>query len=198
MTGRYERSARFWLHAYPQRWREAHGDEALAVLLDLAPPVPDGGCPPRGIGAREAWGLVRSGWGLRWREHPPLGRWLLYRMLDVRLPARYWWWVADDIHGALYAWRNGAFNAVLLLQITYGLPLFGLLLGDEYVVHLPTWFFPTWLFVAVVLGTAFRRQQVARSWRKHVLEGNIPVEVPRAPSPADGGRTQRAEGDRAR
>lgn len=139
MSGRYERSARFWLHAYPQRWRDAHGEEALALLLDLAPPVPDGGRAPRWIGAREAWGLVRAGWGLRWREHPPLGRWLLYRALDVRLPARYWWWVADDIHGALYAWRNGAFNGVLLLQITYGLPLFGMLLGDEYVVHLPTW-----------------------------------------------------------
>ncbi|WP_069386194.1 hypothetical protein [Cellulosimicrobium cellulans] len=197
MTGRYERSARFWLHAYPQRWRDAHGDEALAVLLDLAPPVPDGGRAPRGIGAREAWGLVRAGWGLRWREHPPLGRWLLYRTLDVRLPARYWWWVADDIHGALFAWRTKAFNMVIVLAVWFGVPaLQGWLFGQSPVTYSP-WLVLVLLVTFAVGGAIFRRLHVARAWRKHVLEGNIPVEVPRAPSTADGGRTQRADGDRA-
>ncbi|WP_435738285.1 hypothetical protein V5D56_06770 [Cellulosimicrobium sp. PMB13] len=180
--GRYERSARFWLRAYPPRWRDAHGDEALAVLLDLAPGSEDASTAT-GIGAREAWGLVRAGWGLRWREHPPLGRWLLYRLFDARLPARYWWWVADDIHGTLFSWRTKAFNMVVMLVIWFGVPaLQGWLFGQS-----PTTFSP-WIVLVVLAafalgGAVWREKNVERAWRKHVLGGNIPVEPARAVGP---------------
>ncbi len=183
-TDRYERSARFWLRAYPRRWRELHGDEALAVLLDLAPEPDDGGAP-RGIGAREAWGLVRAGWALRWREHPPLGRWLLYRSLDLRLPARYWWWVADDIHGALYPWRRAVAAASLVtgtqLVVSATMAFLGVVSsGAEYVWRLPFtwWYWPLVLVCAIGSAMLFARSNVDRAWRKHVLDGNIPVDTP--------------------
>ncbi|MCB7135138.1 hypothetical protein [Cellulosimicrobium marinum] len=177
---RYERSARLWLRAYPRRWRVAHEEEAVAVLLDLAPTAAGGGHLAAGIGAREAWGLLRSGWSLRRREHPPLGRWLLYRLFDVRLPARYWWWVADDVQGALFAWRLGVFNAVVTLQVVYGLPLLGQLVGIENMTLLPVWFVATLLVVLVVSGFLWRERNVARAWRKHVVFGNLPAGVPPA------------------
>ncbi len=189
MTGRgtrYERSARFWLRAYPSRWRERHGEEALAVLLDLEPPgaTPDGARPGRGIGAREAWGLVRAGWALRRREHPPLGPWLLYRLFDARLPARYWWWVADDIHGALYPWRRAIGTIALVNATQLVLPgllsLVALFASDAP----PGWYGPTfgWWYwfllaaVAVAGALLFRRSNQERAWRKHVLDGDVPVE----------------------
>ncbi len=174
---RYERSARFWLRAYPRRWRDLHGDEALAVLLDLAP-EPDDGAAPRGIGAREAWGLVRAGWALRWREHPPLGRWLLYRSLDLRLPARYWWWVADDIHGALYPWRVTLGSLGTALAVFYGWPVLGHALFSYDVTRPDLWMGALWCAAALLSGFLFRRSHVDRAWRKHVLDGNIPVDTP--------------------
>ncbi|MGN6240270.1 MAG: hypothetical protein ACTHNI_11050 [Cellulosimicrobium cellulans] len=194
-AGRYERSARFWLRAYPPRWHRLHGDEALAVLLDLAPPgaVPDGARRGRGIGAREAWGLVRAGWGLRWREHPPLGRWLLYRLFDARLPARCWWWVADDIHGALYPWRRGVAAALLVTGIQMIVPTVMALLGlvstaPEHAWRLPFawWYWPLVLVCAIGSATLFSRSNGERAWRKHVLDGNIPVDTPTDPPRAAG------------
>ena len=174
---RYERSARFLLRSDPRRWRDLHGDEALAVLLDLAP-EPDDGAAPRGIGAREAWGLVRAGWALRWREHPPLGRWLLYRSLDLRLPARYWWWVADDIHGALYPWRVTLGSLGSALAILYGWPVLSHVLFSNDVNRPELWFAVLLMAVSLLSGFLFRRSHVDRAWRKHVLDGNIPVDAP--------------------
>lgn len=182
---RYERSARFWLRAYPPRWRRLHGDEALAVLLDLAP-APDDAGPPRGIGAREAWGLVRAGWALRWREHPPLGRWLLYRLFDARLPARYWWWVADDIHGALYPWRVTTTGLGTAVAIFYGWPVLAQVLFSQDVTRPDLWLILMWCGTFLVGGLLFRRSHVARAWRKHVLDGNIPVDTPTDPPRAAG------------
>ncbi len=182
---RYERSARIWLRAYPRRWRDLHGDEALAVLLDLAP-EPDDGAAPRGIGAREAWGLVRAGWALRWREHPPLGRWLLYRSLDLRLPARYWWWVADDIHGALYPWRVTLGSLGSALAILYGWPVLSHVLFSNDVNRPELWFAVLLMAVSLLSGFLFRRSHVDRAWRKHVLDGNILVDSPDRPRTAGG------------
>ncbi|WP_251152603.1 hypothetical protein [Cellulosimicrobium sp. Marseille-Q4280] len=180
--GRYERSARFWLRAYPLRWRDAHGDEALGVLLDLAPATDDASSVA-GIGAREAWGLVRAGWGLRWREHPTLGRWLLYRLFDARLPARYWWWVADDIHGALFSWRTNVFNMVILLTVWFGVPAVqGWLFGQSPVTFSP-WIVLVVMATFALAGAVWRERNVARAWRKHVLDGNIPVAPRRAVEP---------------
>ena len=182
---RYERSARFWLRAYPPRWRRLHGDEALAVLLDLAP-APDDAGAPHGIGAREAWGLVRAGWALRRREHPPLGRWLLYRLFDARLPARYWWWVADDIHGVLYPWRVTMTGLGTALAIFYGWPVLAQLLFSVEVTRPDLWLILLWCGTFLGGGLLFRRSHVARAWRKHVLDGNIPVDVPADPPRAAG------------
>jgi len=93
MSPRLVRSARFWLRAYPRRWRAARGEEVLGLLADLAGPG-DGR-----VDARTAVNLVRSGWATRWREHPPLGPWLLYRMFDRRVPREYRGWAHDDIDG---------------------------------------------------------------------------------------------------
>ncbi len=182
---RYERSARFWLRAYPPRWRRLHGDEALAVLLDLAPRPDDAGAP-HGIGPREAWGLVRAGWGLRWREHPPLGRWLLYRLFDARLPARYWWWVADDIHGVLYPWRVTMTSLGTALAVFYAWPVLAHVLFSKDVTRPDLWLIIVWCGTFLLGGLLFRRSHVARAWRKHVLDGNIPVDTATDPPRAAG------------
>lgn len=176
-TDRYERSARFWLRAYPPRWRRLHGDEALAVLLDLAPSstVPDGAHRSRGIGAREAWDLVRAGWGLRWREHPPLGRWLLYRMFGVRLPSRFRWWVADDILGPLYPWRE---TLTSLTGVTVAFYAWLVLADAFFSLQITTPDLPfgvLWCAVFAVRGLLFRHSSRERAWRRHVLDGGAPV-----------------------
>jgi hypothetical protein len=97
---RFERAVALCLHAYPQRWRAVRSAELTAVLADLAGP------PPRRLDARAAVGLIRGGWATRWREHPPLGAYLAYRLRERRLPARYQAWVRADIGGALFPLRS--------------------------------------------------------------------------------------------
>ncbi|HWJ84590.1 MAG TPA: hypothetical protein VNR62_04130, partial [Cellulomonas sp.] len=62
---RFERSAAFWLRAYPRWWRAERGGEVVAVLADLAPGA-----------TRLSWttaaGIVVHGWAERWRAHPPV------------------------------------------------------------------------------------------------------------------------------
>jgi len=97
---RFERSARFWLRAYPRRWRAARGEEVLGVLLDLAAPG------ERRVGARTALDLVRGGWATRLRGRPPLLPWLGYALLGRRIPTPYRAWAKDDIEspfGAVWA-----------------------------------------------------------------------------------------------
>lgn len=86
-----DRSAAFWLRAYPPAWRAQRADEVTAVLVDLAP---DGA---RRLDARTALGLLRGGVATRWRQTPPLRVYLPYRMLDIRVPAQYREWVHQDI-----------------------------------------------------------------------------------------------------
>lgn len=86
-----DRSAAWWLRAYPPSWRAERADEVTAVLLDLAP---DGA---RRLDARTALGLLRGGLATRWRQTPPPWVYLPYRMFDVRVPARYRDWVRRDI-----------------------------------------------------------------------------------------------------
>ena len=111
MSPRLVRSARFWLRAYPRRWRAARGEEVLGLLADLAGPG-DGR-----VDARTAVNLVRSGWATRWREHPPLGPWLLYRILDRRMPGHLGW-VRDDIAGRWLPLRANLGVAAVFLVVT--------------------------------------------------------------------------------
>jgi len=97
---RFERAVALCLHAYPQRWRAVRSAELTAVLADLAGPS------PRRLDARAAAGLVGGGWATRWREHPPLGAYLRYRLLDRPLPARYRAWVRADVEGPLFPLRR--------------------------------------------------------------------------------------------
>lgn len=193
---RFERSARFWARAYPRRWREVHGDELLAVQQDVAHAAAEAaGAPaPDRLSADEVRSLLRAGWGLRWREHPPLWRWLLYRCFDVRLPEKYWWWVADDIHGAAYAFRAQAgVVAMLVLVTTWPTPVAFLTGQGLYVpTYLSSWYW--WAFMALTIalgGTAFRKDRVRRAWRRHVMEGNMPL-PPRAAAPLPPGVERQA------
>lgn len=104
-----ERSARLWLRAYPRRWRAAFGEDLVGLLVETGRPG------ARRLPAREVAAIVRAGWALRLREHPPLLRWLGYRLLDVRLPLRDQHWVVDDIGGRFYPAR---INAVFFVFIT--------------------------------------------------------------------------------
>ncbi|MEP7762651.1 hypothetical protein [Sanguibacter sp. 25GB23B1] len=110
-SDRLERSARLWLRAYPRRWRAAFGDDLVGVLREVGPPGSSR------VPTREAVAIVRAGWALRLREHPPLLRWLGYRFLDLRLPLRYQHWVVDDILGRFYVARTYITGLVVLAGV---------------------------------------------------------------------------------
>jgi hypothetical protein len=112
--GRFERSARFWLRAYPRRWRAARGEELLAVLADLA------SADATRVGARTAVNLVRGGWAARWRGHPPWFGWLGYRLLNAQLPREYRDWVVDDIEGLLFPVRKGPVSFLIPIYLLMG------------------------------------------------------------------------------
>ena len=192
---RFERSARFWARAYPRRWREVHGDELLAVQQDVALAVAEAtGAPvPDRLGVDEIRGLLRAGWGLRWRERPPLWRWVLYRF-GLRLPARYWWWVADDIRGAFYSVRDAVSPLVLIyspmLVVLMGYAWFtGRPVADYWPTFLSSGFF--WFFVVLLLippATFLRKSRTRDAWYRHVVYGNAPAQM-RPATVTTGGQT---------
>lgn len=98
----FERSARFWLRAYPVRWRAVRGAELIGVLRDLAGP------DATRLSLREGLGLLRAGWATRWRDGPPLRTRLAYRWLDTPIPPRYREWARDDIDGRWFDTRQMA------------------------------------------------------------------------------------------
>lgn len=104
-----ERSARRWMRAYPRRWRVTFGDDFVGVLSDVADPN------VRRVPLREAAEIVRAGWALRLRERPPFWRWLGYRLLAIKLPEQYRFWVIDDLLGALFGLRVALSNLIILL-----------------------------------------------------------------------------------
>ena len=55
--------------------------------------------------------LVRGGRATRWREHPLVHTWVLYRLLDRRIPAAYRSWALGDIDGFRYPMRRFLGNA---------------------------------------------------------------------------------------
>jgi hypothetical protein len=95
----FERSARFWVHAYPARWRQLYGDEVVTLLVDLR------AAGVRRVGAGAAWDLLRTGWGVRLRGRPDPLSWVLYRFFDLPLRG-FADWVADDINGRWYLVRR--------------------------------------------------------------------------------------------
>ncbi|GAA3799161.1 hypothetical protein [Cellulomonas soli] len=116
---RFERSVGFWLRAYPRRWRATRADELTAVLADMAAPG------ARRLDVRSALGLLRAGWGTRWRERPPFWVAVGYRW-QMSVPApRYRAWVRDDIEGPLFparevAWRLWFIFVMMGWQVHFG------------------------------------------------------------------------------
>ncbi|ACZ23398.1 hypothetical protein Sked_35100 [Sanguibacter keddieii DSM 10542] len=122
-----ERTARLWLRAYPRRWRYAYGEDLVGTLLDLAGP------DARTVRLGDGVSVVRAGWALRWREHPPLGPWLAYRLRERGLPAQYRPWLMDDLLGRFHALRSTGTGivaaAVVLLGLVAVLPFLAPLLA---------------------------------------------------------------------
>jgi len=160
------RNIELWMRAYPRRWREARGEELLGLVVDLAGPG------ARRLDARSAFDLVRGGWASRWREHPLVHTWLLYRVLDRRIPAAYRSWALDDIDGFWYPMRRFLGNAW---------PIF--LIGLSTSSSRGFGEIPAWSFVMValmVVSSMFITPEWHRSQArlKHVAPkfGEVPVE----------------------
>lgn len=107
-----EGSVEFWMRAYPRRWREARGEDLLGLVVDLAGP------DAQRLDARAAFDLMRGGLATRFREHPPLHTWLLYRVFDRRIPLRYRSWARDDIDGFLYPSRRIMVGLLIVWLVT--------------------------------------------------------------------------------
>jgi hypothetical protein len=162
-----ERSARLWLRAYPRRWRFSYGEDLVGTLLDLAGP------DARTVRLRDGLSVLRAGWALRFREHPPLLPWLRYRLFESSVPAEYHVWMIDDLLGRLHAVRGYAAGVIVFL-------------GIYSVVALITWdplslsqmFSVSWLFLLFALLAILVMPRVAarRVWQKHV-SGWVPPEL---------------------
>lgn len=156
-----ERTARLWLRAYPRRWRYAYGEDLVGTLLDLAGP------DARTVRVRDGVSVVRAGWSLRWREHPPLLPWLGYRMFEMRLPARYRYWVMDDLLDRFYTARIATVSfvtlAALFVMLSAAVP------SLEPVLIPDSWDLPVMLGLTVVLLTVLQpRVAPRRVWRRQI------------------------------
>jgi hypothetical protein len=166
-----ERTARLWLRAYPRRWRYAYGEDLVGTLLDLAGP------DARTVRLRDGVSVVRAGWALRWREHPPLGPWLKYRLRERGLPAQYRPWLMDDLLGRFHALRNtgtavlGAALALVVLGAVFpfAAPLLAVDPGTAWTV------FGSMLLVTAVVQPRARARHI---WRRDV-SGWVPPELRR-------------------
>lgn len=178
MDPAFARSVRFWSRAYPRRWRAVRGDELLGLLADLTAPG------AQRLDARSAADLVRAGWATRLREHPPLGPWLAYRLLDRRLPAHLPW-VRDDLDGSLYQARMAASAVALLVMMSVALDS----LSRTSSVSAPE---SIALMVGVWAGAAML---MGPSWRRRAREHHL---VPRPGEPVRPGHLVRVPALRRR
>lgn len=153
----FERSVRFWLRAYPVRWRALYGEEVVTSLEELAPPG------ARQLEPAAALDLLRSGWAARWRDRPEAASWVLYRLFD--LPIRdSEAWVADDIDGRWYPLRH------LALAWLIGAGMLWLALADPAGRSFEQLLGPVLLGVTPVAGRLSRR----RARRRHLPAGPPP------------------------
>ncbi|KQT99497.1 hypothetical protein ASG53_01100 [Sanguibacter sp. Leaf3] len=170
-ASRRELSARLWLRAYPRRWRYAYGEDLVGTLLDLAGP------DARVVRLRDGLSVLRAGWSLRLREHPPLVPWLRYRVFESDLPGQYRVWMIDDLLGRLHGARWYAGYMVILALI---FSIISLVSRDTQVVLSALSAWPAYLVLGVVSTVAWPRAKARQVWRKHV-SGWVPPELrPRA------------------
>ena len=170
-----ERSARLWLRAYPRRWRYAYGDDLVGTLLDLAGP------DARAVRLRDGLSVLRAGWSLRLREHPPLLPWLGYRFFETDLPEQHRVWMIDDLLGRLHAARAFA-QVMVIFATTYG--VFSLVTWDVQILVRGAEVWPAYLVVGAASVLVVPRVRARRVWRKHV-SGWLPPELrPRSERPA--------------
>lgn len=159
-------SIEFWMRAYPRRWRQARGQEVVDVVVDLAGPG------AQRLDPRAAFDLVRGGWATRWREHPLPHNWLLYRMLDRRIPVAYRSWALDDIDGFWYPIRRFLGNAWPIFLIVLITPQLG---GSG---EIPVW--ALMMVALMVVSSMFITPEWYRSQArlKHIAPrfGEVPVE----------------------
>lgn len=149
----FARSTRFWLRAYPMRWRALYGDEVVTALAQLAP------AGARRLEPTAAAELVRCGWATRWRGRPDPGSWVLYRLFD--LPIRDSDdWVADDIDGRWYPVRH------LALAWSIAVAMLCMEAADPAGRSLAQLVGPVLLGVAPVAGRLSRR----RARRRHLMD----------------------------
>lgn len=156
-----ERTARMWLRAYPRRWRHAYGEDLVGTLLDLAGPG------ARTVRVRDGVSVVRAGWSLRWREHPPLLPWLGYRFFEMRLPARYRYWVMDDLLDRFYTARTGV---AALVTVGVLFTVLGTVIPSLSPVRIADlWDVGPMVVMAVVLVSALQPRVAARRvWRRQI------------------------------
>src|SRR5450631_79400 len=158
---RIERRVQLWMRAYPRHWRQERGEELSGLVVDLAGP------DARHLGAHAAFDLVRGGWATRWREHPPLHIWLLYRLFNRRIPEAYRSWAFDDINGFWYPIRQSLPFIVTLaiMQVIY----------PTSRTQLTAPYFGVW---ALVVVTWFLWSEGYRSRARHKHVAPRPGEVP--------------------
>lgn len=87
------------LRAYPVPWRTERGAELRDTVRVLLP-------PGRRPGVLLLIDLVYNGWRTRLREHPPVGVWLRYRLLDGSTPPRWRPWMRQEILGSGFLIRR--------------------------------------------------------------------------------------------
>ena len=161
----FDLSARLWLRAYPRRWRVTYGSDLLGTLADLAP---EGA---RTVPVREGLAVLRAGWALRWREHPPFWPWLGYRLVNRRLPARYRLWVIDDLLGPLYEARTMGISMALVV-IAMAVP--GLVVEGS--MPLRAWGMLVLWMCVVTWVSATVKHLPRHAWVKHV-GGPVPIQL---------------------
>jgi len=84
------------LHAFPRRFRDARSEEIRAVFADA---VAAG--DRRVFGVAALADVVAAGWRERWRGHPPVGRYLWYRLISQPC-------LRGGIAGCSTTWRVGS------------------------------------------------------------------------------------------
>ena len=159
---RAERQARVALRWYPRFWREEHGEELLATVLDAADPSGVGGLSLR-TRVDLRWGAL----GQRRRSHPPL-RWTMTIGLYQRFPPpEYRGWVRDRFDSPLPVpgwWVAAALVvgfASAASQTGFGLRPLGWSTLGAWMLTSTVWF-TTMVGMRVATGTRYRSRELRK------------------------------------